>query len=73
MNKDVINYIITPDPDDGTSMIDRLQIVLKGDKHKNMKSCIRLSSNILLVSTYYYLLSLGVSEPFNIRELDHIS
>ena len=73
MNKDVINYIVTPDPDDGSSMIERLEIVIKGDKYKNMKSCIRVSSNILLVSIYYYLSSLSITEPFNIRELDHIS
>ncbi len=72
-NKDVISYIITPEPEDGASMIERLDIVLKGDKHKNMKSCIRLSSNILLVSVYYYLSSLGIVEPFNIREMAHIS
>jgi hypothetical protein len=72
-NKGEISYIVTPEPDDGASMIDRLEIVLKGDKYKNMKSCIRVSSNILLVSVYYYLSSLGIVEPFNIRELDHIS
>jgi hypothetical protein len=68
-----ISYIVSPDPDDGSSIFERLRIVLNGDKHKNMKSCIRLTSNILLVSAHYYLCSLGLPEPFNIRELDHIT
>lgn len=66
-------FIVTPDPDDGTSMYNRLEIVLDGNKHKNMKSCIRLSSNILLYSVYFYLCALGLPEPFNIFELEHIT
>jgi hypothetical protein len=68
-----ITYIVSPDPDDGTDIFERLKIVLNGDKHKNMKSCIRVTSNILLISVYFYLCSLGVHEPFNINELDHIT
>jgi hypothetical protein len=66
-------FVLTPDPDDGDSMLERLQIVLDGNKHKNMKSCIRLSSNILLHSVYFYLCSLGLPEPYNIFELEHIT
>ena len=66
-------FIMTPDPEDGTSILHRLEIVLDGDKHKNMKSCIRLTSNILLHSVYFYICSLGLSEPYNIFELEHIS
>ena len=43
------------------------------DKYKNMKSCIRLTSNIILVSAYYYICALGLSEPFRLEDLDHIS
>jgi hypothetical protein len=68
-----ITYIVSPDPDDGADIFERLKIVLNGDKHKNMKSCIRVTSNILLISVYFYLCSLGVHEPFNINELDHIT
>jgi hypothetical protein len=53
--------------------MDRLQIVLDGNKYKNMKSCIRLSSNILLHSVYFYICSLGLPEPYNIFELEHIT
>jgi hypothetical protein len=66
-------FIMTPDPEDGTSILHRLEIVLGGDKHKNMKSCIRLTSNILLHSVYFYICSLGLQEPYNIFELEHIS
>jgi hypothetical protein len=73
MEKDKFSYIISPDPDDGKSILDRLRIVLNGDKHKNMKSCIRLTSNIILISIHYYLCSLGIHEPFSLNELDHIT
>lgn len=66
-------FIMTPDPEDGTSILHRLEIVLDGNKYKNMKSCIRLSSNILLHSVYFYICSLGLPEPYNIFELEHIT
>jgi hypothetical protein len=66
-------FVMTPDPEDGTSLLHRLEIVLDGNKHKNMKSCIRLSSNILLHSVYFYICSLGLPEPFNIFEVEHIT
>lgn len=66
-------FVLTPDPDDGDSILHRLEIVLSGDKYKNMKSCIRLSSNILLHSVYFYICSLGLPEPYNIFELSHIT
>jgi len=66
-------FVLTPDPEDGTSMLHRLEIVLLGNKYKNTKSCIRLSSNILLHSVYFYLCSLGLPEPFNIFELENIT
>ena len=66
-------FIISPDPDDGNSIFERLQFVISGDKHKNMKSCIRLSSNIILNTVYFYMTSLGLNEPFNINDLDYIS
>jgi len=67
------HFIITPDPEDGKSILERLQFVKSGDKHKNMKSCIRLSSNIVLTSIYYYICSLGLFEPFRLEELEYIS
>jgi hypothetical protein len=66
-------FIPTPDEEDGDSIIHRLKIVVSGNSHKNMKSCIRLSSNIVLSSVYFYICSLGLKEPFNICDLDHIT
>lgn len=66
-------FIVSPDPDDGKSILERLDYVREGDKHKNSKSCIRLSSNIILSSMYYYICALGLNEPFKINELDYIS
>jgi hypothetical protein len=67
------NFIATPDPEDGKSIIERMGFVKSGDKHKNTKSCIRLSSNILLTSVYFYICSLGIHEPFRLEELEYIS
>jgi hypothetical protein len=67
------SFIITPDIEDGTSIFERLKFVSEGDKYMNNKSCIRLSSNILLMSAYYYLVSLDQNEPFDITKLDHIT
>jgi hypothetical protein len=66
-------FVLTPDPEDGTSILHRLEIVLDGNKYKNMKSCIRLSSNIILSSVYFYSCSLSLPEPFNIFEMENIT
>ena len=73
VTEDVQDFIVTPDKDDGSSILDRLRIVSEGDKHKNMKSCIRVSSNILLVTAYFYICSLGLPKPYNLNDLDHIT
>lgn len=67
------SFIVSPDPEDGKSITERLKIVKGGDKYKNMKSCIRVSSNIILSSVYFYICSLGMYEPFRISDLDYIS
>lgn len=66
-------FLPTPDEEDGDSIIQRLKIVMSGNIHKNMKSCIRLSSNIILSSAYFYTCSLGLKEPFDILELQYIT
>lgn len=67
------SFIVSPDPEDGKTIIERLKIVKGGDKYKNMKSCIRVSSNIILSSVYFYICSLGLYDPFRISDLDYIS
>lgn len=66
-------FIVSPDKDDGKSIFERLDFVRQGFIHKNMKSCIRVSSNIILSSIYYYICALNLPEPFNISELQIIS
>ena len=72
-NFKTLTFVPSPDPEDGNTLIERLEIVSKGSAHKNMKSCIRLSSNILLSSVYFYSCSLNLDEPYNIKYLEYIS
>lgn len=67
------SFVPSPDPEDGNTMIERLEIVAKGSTYKNMKSCIRVSSNIILSSVYFYSCSLNLDEPFNIKYLEYIT
>lgn len=67
------NFIASPDPEDGKSIFERITFVKCGDKYKNTKSCIRLSSNIILTSVYFYICALGIHEPFRLEELEYIS
>ena len=72
-NFKALTFVPSPDPEDGNTIVERLEIVSKGSTHKNMKSCIRLSSNIILTSVYFYSCSLNLEEPYNINLLEHIS
>jgi hypothetical protein len=72
-NFETLTFVPSPDPEDGNTLIERLEIVTKGSSHKNMKSCIRVSSNILLSSVYFYSCSLNLEEPYNIKFLEYIS
>lgn len=72
-NFKTLTFVPSPDPEDGSTIVERLEIVSKGSAHKNMKSCIRVSSNILLSSVYFYSCSLNLEEPYNIKYLDYIS
>lgn len=73
IHKGVKSFIITPDEEDGKSIVERLQIVVNGNIHKNTKSCIRVTSNILLVTVYYYIISLELPEPFILDKMDYIT
>jgi hypothetical protein len=72
-NFNALTFVPSPDPEDGNTIVERLEIVSKGSAHKNMKSCIRLSSNIILTSVYFYSCSLNLDEPYNINLLEHIT
>jgi hypothetical protein len=61
------------DSDDGFTVWDRILIVKEGDTSKNQCACIRLSSNWICSSAYYYMIAIGISAPFVITELAQIS
>lgn len=69
------NVIFEPskDKESGITIIDRLNIVVQGDTTDNMNSCIRMSSNWLLASAYYYLRLCELEVSFKIGEMSEIS
>jgi hypothetical protein len=73
LDNDEKTFIISPDPEDGDSINDRLKIVADGSTHKSMKSCMRLSSNIILSTAYYYMCSIGMNPGFDIKKLENIA
>jgi hypothetical protein len=61
------------DADDGLTVWERCAIVIEGEKSDNSSACIRLSSNWLVSSAYYYMLAIGMSPGFDIADLSMIS
>ena len=57
----------------GLSILERVEIVKTGDSSSGSYSCIRLSSNWLAASAWYYLLAIGQKAPFEIERLSQIS
>lgn len=57
-------------PEMGISIIDRINIAKNGTSEY---SCIRMTSNWLVASAYYYIKLTDKKEPFNILELSDIS
>ena len=58
------------DPDMGLTIHDRIKIIKDPE---NIHSCIRMGSNKLLASGYYYSLSCGIACPFDIKDVHEIS
>ena len=57
----------------GLTILERVQIVKTGDSSTGSYSCIRLSSNWLAASAWYYLLAINQKAPFEIELLSQIS
>ena len=57
---------------DGFTIYDRIAIVREGEKG-TIKSCIRMTSNSLAASAYYYLTLIGQKPTFSIDKLMYIS
>lgn len=66
------SFIVNEDVYDGKTIDDRIRIMMKGDSARDMSSCIRLCSNWLCHTAYYYIVSEGVEPPFNIDMLCRI-
>lgn len=66
-------FIVCSNIDEGLTIFDRIQIIKAGNDTQNMYSCIRLSSNRLAASAYYYMQLLNIAKPFDIESLASIS
>jgi hypothetical protein len=62
-------FNMSTDDFDGITIGDRIKIVLEGNYTKKMSSCIRMSSNWLITSTYFYLSLVGEKPDFDIEDL----
>ncbi len=57
----------------GQTIKERLDIVKTGDDHDNYDSCIRVSSNLLAMTSYRYMEILRMRLPFQLDRLSDIS
>lgn len=65
-------YEISSDKDIGRNIGERINIIQKGERHKDQNSCIRLSSNYLISSSYRYLVLIEWIPPFDINQIEQL-
>ena len=65
-------FSISQETSEGLTIGDRIEIIRHGF-NGGVQSCIRLSSNYLLTSVYYYMKYLNLDPKFEIQQIDHIS
>lgn len=63
-------YLPAHDRDQGLTLEERLRVLTRTD---SVYACVRLSSNWMCSSAYYYLTQVGSSLPFSIRDLERIA
>lgn len=63
-------YLPAHDRDQGLTLEDRLRVLMRTD---SVHACVRLSSNWMCSSAYYYLTQLGGAVPFSIRDLERVA
>jgi len=78
LNLPIMKYISgtfqsSNDPSQGLTIRERLDIIKQGENINNTNSCIRLSSNWLAATYYYYCQIIGMVPLFNIEHLRSIS
>ena len=66
-------YRRSSNTDHGLTIRDRIRLVQEGDNTNNINSCIRMSSNWIVCSSYLYLSSINKRPDFDISQLRHIS
>jgi hypothetical protein len=58
---------------EGLTIMQRIEIVKRGETQTNIASCVRMSSNWIVQSAYYYLQIIGKTPKFNLGSLLRIS
>ena len=71
-HKDSKTFIASTDESEGLTIADRINIV-KGGENGDFTSCIRMSSNKLCASAYYYMRLIGMVMPFDINDVAYIT
>ena len=72
-NQKGITFQASSNIEQGLTINDRIKIVKTGETSAASYSCIRLSSNWLTASAWYYTVAIGRSAPFEIELLAQIS
>jgi len=65
-------YVLSQDEEQGLTIGDRINIIKNGLTHENTSSCIRLSSNTLLITYIYYCKLFDININFRPEEIHQI-
>jgi hypothetical protein len=63
-----VEFIMSNDKNKGLTVMDRIKIV-KTNRADDVNACIRISSNYMCGSAYYYMGCIGLPPPFDIKEI----
>jgi len=66
-------FQVNTDPAYGLTLMERIDIAKKGETVSTIQTCIRLTSNWIIHSAYYYLKAINKTPLFNISILEHTS
>ena len=67
------NFIFSSTKTDGYTVMERIEIIKRGDTTENMSSCVRISSNWICATAAKIFEVLKLPQPFDIRSLRSIS
>lgn len=63
-------YLAITNPERGLTLADRMEIVRKGT---SLHSCIRITSNLFLVSAHRYMKVIGITPMFDVEKIRYIA